>query len=167
MPREQRILVFPKPGYATAGLFDYETGVPLIRRRLERAHPSWALLEVEGLAHRDVARLMRGSELMVSFNSLEAFNTTVPEAMAAGCLPFCYEGLGGRDFLRGGIDSFVFRTHDVFGLVEALDDLLERIGERRDEIWRMREADMASAAKFDEVATSRALSEFFEELFGG
>jgi glycosyltransferase involved in cell wall biosynthesis len=164
--RQRRILAFPKAGYAEAGFFDYAAGVELIRRRLTRRHPSWTLLEVEGQTHRVVAGLMRDSELMVSFNSFEAFNTTVPEAMAAGCLPLCYEGLGGRDFLRAGLDSFVFRTHDYFALVEALDELLQRFEERRGEILQMRLAAIEAASRFDEGTTRSALDAFFGDLFG-
>lgn len=163
-PRERRILSFPKPGYAAAGFSDYQTGVALIRRRLQSSHPSWRLQEVGGVSHREVARLMRESELMVSFNSLEAFNTTVPEAMASGCLPFCYAGLGARDFLTNGSDGFAFDTHDVFALVDSLDDLLRHFEERSREVARMRAAARATAARFTEDATSRALDAFFGQL---
>ena len=163
-PRERRILAFPKPGYAAAGFSDYETGLALIRRRLRRRHPSWKLQEVEGVSHREVARLMRESELMVSFNSLEAFNTTVPEGMASGCLPFCYAGIGARDFLTHGSDGFAFETHDLFALVDSLDDLLGHFEERSGEIARMRKTARATAARFTEDATSRALNDFFGQL---
>ena len=36
---------------------------------------------------------MQTSLFLVNVNSLEAFNTTVPEAMAAGCIPVCYEAV--------------------------------------------------------------------------
>ena len=84
--------------------------------------------------------------------------------MASGCLPFCYAGLGARDFLTHGSDGFAFETHDVFTLVDSLDDLLRHFEQRSRELARMREAARATAARFTEDATSQALDAFFGQL---
>jgi hypothetical protein len=44
-------------------------------------------VELENKTHREVARVLRQAALHVNVNCQESFNATVPEAMAAGCIP--------------------------------------------------------------------------------
>jgi len=161
--RKQRILMFPKQGSREAGFFDYE----ILRKILERGcrrNPPWELLEVEGRPHREVARLMRESEFMVSVNCLEAFNTTVPEAMASGCLPICYEGFGGQDFLVDQKNALVFQNNYVYELADTVERMMiefERQATRRAE---MRKQAQLTANTFSVHNTGRALIELFRGL---
>ena len=161
--RRQRILMFPKPGYREAGFFDYE----IVRKLLVRAcrrHPPWELLEVTGKSHREVASLMQDSEFLISVNTLEAFNTTVPEAMAAGCLPICYEGFGGQDFLVDAANAFVFPNNHVYALADTVEDLIGDFEQNRQQRAEMRTQAFLTANNYVERDTKRELLAFFGEF---
>lgn len=179
-PRRKRVLLVPKDGYRAAGFDDYDVARRLLARRCRVAgagegsagddapsDPSaWELVEVSGLPHREVAELMRNAAFLVSVNSLEGFNTTVPEAMAAGCLPLCYEGFGPRDFLVDGGNAFVFPNHHVYPLVDTLFDLIDRYDQAAAELASLRARAHATAERFREEATEAALVAHFRDLLG-
>jgi glycosyltransferase involved in cell wall biosynthesis len=104
---------------------------------------------------------MLTSPFLVNVNSLESFNTTVPEAMAAGCIPICYEAFGGRDFLRDGENAIVFPSHDVYALVERVTELVDGFDEHDARLTRLRDGGRTTAAAFRPEATADALARFF------
>lgn len=150
--RERRILLAP----AKAPTPDREALVTLLQRRLA-VRPEWSVVELRGFAHGEVARLMRSSAFLINVNLGEAFNTTVPEAMAAGCVVLCYEAFGGQDFLRDGVNAQVFPNHYVFPLLDRLFDFMENYEARCDEIAAVRRNALATAATFTEARTEAAL----------
>jgi hypothetical protein len=158
--RQPRILLAVKEGYRLAGVPDEEIASALLTREIAR-RPGWSLVRLEGFTHREVAELMQTSLFLVNVNSLEAFNTTVPEAMAAGCIPICYEAVGGRDFLRDGENGVVFPNHDVYQLVERVCDLVDRCAEQEAFLARLRAGGESTAAAFRPEATAAALGRFF------
>lgn len=160
LPRERRVLLAVKEGYRLAGVPDEEIAGTLLAREI--AHrPGWSLVPLEGLTHREVAALMQTSLFLVNVNSHEAFNTTVPEAMAAGCIPVCYEAAGGRDFLRDGENAVVFSNQAVYALVERVCDLIDRFEEHRPLLERLQAGGARTAAAFTPEATAQALARFF------
>jgi len=158
--RRRRILLYPKKGYQDIGYVDFEILRKLLEPMLDR-HSGWETVEVHNLPHREVARLAAESAFAVNLNCLEAFNTTVPEAMAAGCIPVCYQAFGGRDFLVDGVNAFVFPNNEVFRLAETLEDLMIHYDEREAELKEIRDAARKTAAVFTEGATTEALLNFF------
>ena len=84
----------------------------------------------------------------------------------SGCLPVCYEAVGGRDFLHDGHDSFVLPNHHAYALVERLLDLLPVAEREPERLLPMRLAARASAGRFDELAARQALVAVFRELVG-
>jgi glycosyltransferase involved in cell wall biosynthesis len=163
LPRERRILLAVKDGYRTAGIPDEEIAGALLAKELA-GRPGWSLVRLAGWSHREVAELMRTSLFLVNVNSLEAFNTTVPEAMAAGCIPICYEAIGGRDFLRDGDNALVFPNHDVYALVERVCALVDRIEEQEPLLERLREGGRITASSFRPEITAQALGRFFTAM---
>jgi hypothetical protein len=114
--REKQIVLFPKTGSE-----DYVIVRKMLEKKLENnTNQNWKMIELEGKSHREVASVMKTSEFFVSVNTHEAFNSSVPEAMAAGCVPFCYEAYGPRDFLINGSNAYVFQNNDVYGLLDKL-----------------------------------------------
>jgi len=161
--REQRVLLVSKPGYAAAGLPDEPIAASLLERAIAR-RPTWSFQVLKGMSHPEVARLMRTSELLVNVNSHEAFNSTVPEAMAAGCVPVCYEAVGGRDFLRDGENALVHSNHDVYALVERVIEIVDHFPAWSAKLERLRQGGAATAGSFRPEATAAALAGFFGTL---
>ena len=147
--RERRVLLVGKPDYLRAGYLDYEIVGHLLRRHFRRlaeaGGPVWEIAELKGRTHRETAELMRRSEFLVNLNTLEGFNVTVPEAMAAGCVPVCYEAFGGRDFLEPGRNAYVFPNNHVYPLAEKILDLTGRRNAMEQEIGRIRLSDTERA----------------------
>jgi glycosyltransferase involved in cell wall biosynthesis len=151
--RKRQVVVCPKPGCRD---------LPTVRQVLRHRLPAigWRLVELEGRPHRAVARVFRESALHVNVNCHESFNATVPEAMAAGCVPVCYEAFGGRDYLRPGRNAVVFPTHDAFPLIERVLELAESF--ESDRVKRIRRAGYTTALRYTEKQTERALLKFYE-----
>lgn len=156
--RQRRVLLYANAAYRDLGFDDLLTAERLLARELG-VLDGWELLELGGLSHRRTAELFRSSALFVNLNRLEAFNTTVPEAMAAGCVPFCYEAYGGLDFLEAGSNAFVFDNGDVFGVVGRVLEVVagyERMGR---ELEAMRRQGRRTAERYREAATRTALAD--------
>lgn len=164
LPRERRVLLAVKEGYRLAGVPDEEIAGALLAREIAR-RPGWSLLPLAGLTHREVAELMQTSMFLVNVHSHEGFNTTVPEAMAAGCVPVCYEAGGGRDFLRDGENAVVFANQEVYALVERVCELMDRCDENGPFLERLRAGGEETAAAFRPESTARALDRFFSIYF--
>ncbi len=163
LPRERRVLFAVKEGYRLAGVPDGAIADFLLEKEIAR-RPGWSLVRLVGLTHREVADLMQTSLFLVNVNSHEAFNTTVPEAMAAGCVPVCYEAGGGRDFLRDGGNAVVFANQQVYALVERLCDLMDRLDEHGPLLERLRAGGRETAASFRPESTAAALELFFSRF---
>ncbi len=158
--RSRTILLVVKEDYRNIGFPDYQIFRGLLQRNLPEG---WALRELKGLTHREAAEAMGDAAFLVNLNSHEAFNTTVPEAMASGCLALCYEAYGGKDFLQDGRNAFVFPNHYVFPLLEKLLSLIQQF-DAGDEQVAMRSAASVTMAGFTSDRTRQALMEAFAPL---
>ena len=147
--RERRILLVGKPEYRQAGYLDYDIANKILGRYL-RTRADWNLVELSGFSHRETATIMKESALLLNLNTLEAFNTTVPEAMAAGCVVVCYEAYGGRDFLRPNENAYVWPNNHIYPLLERLCDLLDEYDAGSEEPAAVRRAAYATARDFQE-----------------
>ena len=172
-PRERLVLLVMKPEYRRVGFPDYDILTRVTRARfadtasVSGAEPSggWRLLELDGsLSHAQVAELMGRAAFLVNLNTHEAFNTTVPEAMAAGCVPVCYDAFGGQDFLVDGRNAFVFPNHHVYPLAEKLLALTAGGADDGAGVAAMRVAARSSVARYDEEGTRAALAQAFARL---
>ncbi|MDQ3280544.1 MAG: glycosyltransferase [Acidobacteriota bacterium] len=162
-PRQKRILFPMKHGYDALGIPDQEIAKRLLEREFA-ARPDWQFVPLESFDHREVAELMRSSMLLVNVFSHEAFNTTVPEAMAAGCVVVCYEAGGGRDFLEPGENAIVFPNQHVWALIERVCDLADRADAHAQLFEKLRTGGRATAARFTPERTSDALLGFMSAL---
>ena len=168
-PRGRTILLAVKPEYGALGFPDREIFLGVVGRHLA-SRPAggpasgWRVEELAGLTHAAVAARMAEAAFLVSLNTHESFNATVPEAMAAGCVALCYDAYGGQDFLVDRENAFVFPNHHLWPLVETLLDLLDPSPARAEELRRMRAAAHATAAGFGREAVRDALARAFADL---
>jgi len=98
-------------------------------------------------------------------NCQESFNATVPEAMAAGCIPVCYEAFGGKDYLRDGENACVMPTHHAYPLVERTLELMTSWDAKKRQLGRIRRGGQATARRYTEALTEKALVAYFRPLF--
>jgi hypothetical protein len=159
-PREHRLLFPTKEGYDALGIPDQEIAGRLLAKEVAR-RPEWSFVTLQNFTHSEVASLMRTSMFLVNVFSHEAFNTTVPEAMAAGCVPICYEAGGGRDYLKPNENAIVFPNQHVYRLVERVCDLMDHCDQMSDELQRLRDGGRVTASTFQPEHTAAALREFF------
>jgi len=162
--RERRVLLAAKPEYRRAGFPDYDIVTKLVGRSFAERGAGWRLQELAGLSHRQVAALMASTPLLVNLNTHEAFNSSVPEAMASGCVPVCFEAVGGRDFLTDGADAFVFDNHHAYALVDRLLELVEIEEGDPLRLLDMRLRARATAGLFSAAGTRDALVAVFSGL---
>jgi hypothetical protein len=156
--RKLEIALYPKPLSEDQANLEW-----LLRRGLGRRE-HWRIVELRGLRHRQVADVLRQSAFHVNVNCQESFNATVPEAMAAGCIPICYDAYGGQDFLRDGHNAHVFPNHHLYPLVERLFELMDDYANRSEEFSAMRARAFQTAADYREANTAQALVEFYRPL---
>jgi hypothetical protein len=161
VPRETRVLYAWKEGYRALGIPDQEIALRLLEKEIAR-RPEWRLVRLEGFTHAEVAALMRSSMYLVNVFSHEAFNTTVPEAMAAGCVAVCYDGGGIRDVLRAEENAIVFPNQSVYELVERVCELMDHPDEQL--LERLRKGGRETAESFNPQRTAAALLEFFQRV---
>jgi len=155
--RRRQIVIYPKPGSQD----DHDILGKLLKHHLESL-PGWELVELSGYSHRETAALLQESSFFVSLNTREAFNTSVPEAMAAGCIPICYEAFGGQDYLRDGENACVFPNNYIYPLIEKLLELIDQYDTIQDDLIRMRENAFETASHYTQGNTREALLAFFE-----
>jgi hypothetical protein len=155
--RKRQVVLCPK-----AGCRDF----PIVRQMLHaRARTfGWKVVELQNKPHRHVARVFRQAAIHVNVNCQESFNATVPEAMAAGCIPVCYEAFGGQDYLRDGENACVFPTHHAYPLIERTLELMASWDSKQRELGRIRRGGQATARRYTEALTESALIAYFRPL---
>jgi glycosyltransferase involved in cell wall biosynthesis len=139
---------------------------PIIRHALRTNSRAlgWTVVELENKPHLHVARAFRQAAIHISVNCQESFNATVPEAMAAGCVPICYEAFGGQDYLRDGENAYVFPTHHAYPLIEHTLELMASWDAKQKELTRIRRGGHATARRYTEALTEKALLAYFQPL---
>ena len=139
---------------------------PIVRQMLQSRAGAlgWRVVELQDRPHRYVARIFRQAAIHVNVNCQESFNATVPEAMAAGCIPVCYEAFGGKDYLRDGENACVMPTHHAYPLVERTLELMASWDAEKRQLGRIRRGGQATARRYTEALTQKALVAYFRPL---
>ena len=139
---------------------------PIIRHtlRAKACALGWTVVELESKPHRHVASVFRQAAIHINVNCQESFNATVPEAMAAGCIPVCYEAFGGQDYLRDSENAYVFPTHHAYPLIERTLELMASWDAKQKELARIRRGGRATARRYTEALTEKALLAYFRPL---
>lgn len=158
--RKKRILIYPKTEN-----WDYDILKTLLLQHLSDPRwKGWEVLELKNKSHRETAELMSESAFFVNVNCYEAFNTSVPEAMASGAICLCYEAFGGRDFLKDGHNAFVFSNNDIYPLLEKLFVLVEKYEEVKPQLEEIRANALEDVLRYKEENTKEALNNFYASM---
>ena len=169
--RKRQILLFPKPGYTEAGYFDYQIALNLLTRKILEINDNtwedskkWKVIEIRNLSHKEVAKLMAQSCFLVNTNCFESFNATVPEAMATGCIPFCYEAFGGKDFLIDEMNAFVFRNNYIYPMLNGLISIVKDFENEIERLLIIQDNGIATAMRYTKKRTKVELIAFYNKM---
>ena len=164
-PREKiaRIVTAPRK-------FPAHDGIPahaaLLRAMLALKYPhlasvAWDLLE--GKSEHQVAESMGRSTVFLSLCKMEAFPLTPLEAMASGCVVVGYRGNGAAEYATAE-NGFWFSPEQFEETVDALAAALDGVDRGDPEILAVRDAGIATAARFTREQTKSALQQVYGAL---
>jgi hypothetical protein len=164
--REKIILIYPKAHLQEFDLIRFillSSGIIFSDTFLTRNFTEkWRLIEMRGLSHRQSAELLKKASFLITTNSFEAFNTTVPEAMASGCINICYEAFGPKDYLVNNFNAFVFNNNDAITLSETLLELIRNYSCKKDLINQMRNQARETANLYRKEYMENRLIQYFK-----
>jgi hypothetical protein len=86
----------------------------------------WEVVAIDGRGEAEVADLLRGSRIFLSFSEREGFGLPPCEALACGCLVVGFHGFAGREFFRAPFAEPV-EDGDVVAFARAAERLARRV----------------------------------------
>jgi glycosyltransferase involved in cell wall biosynthesis len=126
----------------------------------------WEIRELKNKKHHEVPDEMRQAMFFISINNTEAFNSSVPEAMACGCINVCYEGVGPADFLVNDENAFVFPNTRIYEMAEKIIRLVNNYEEEEASLNTMRLKALETAKNYQIDTTEQSLLIFFGDKVG-
>ena len=171
--RKKHIIIYPKTESRDYNVIEklLEDNYPLkniFSRILGKAgfDDSWKIVVMKKKSHQQVALAMKEAAFFINLNTHEAFNSSVPEAMAAGCINFTYDAFGPADFLKNQKNAFVFNNNHVFSLYEKLRHYVDNYDtvSIQTELKLMRLEAYHTAALFTTKLAEKAIVKVFIEL---
>jgi glycosyltransferase involved in cell wall biosynthesis len=168
--REKNILIYPK--FESR---EYDILKKMLTEKIDKINPNklsnlfrkndgWKVIEIKNLSHTNVATLMQKSTLFISLNCTEAFNSSVPEAMASGCINLCYDGYGPKDFLENKKNAYVFHNNNIYPLLEKLFDIIDKEDLYIEELNDIRKSAYATAELYKINELEKVLVQTFKTL---
>jgi len=87
---------------------------------------------IDGASEEETARILRESQVYLSFGHPEGFGLPAAEAMACGCTVIGYHGMGGREFFKPP-HAYPVAVGDIRTFVETVESVLDQDleGQRR------------------------------------
>ena len=165
--REKSIVMYPKFNQIdfsiVNGLLRRKTGNNKFKKAIGI---DWRIKLLQGLTHRQVAATFDTATFFISLNTFEALNTSVVEAMARGCIVFCYEGFGPRDFLKDGINAFVFGNNEPYQLVEKVYDVLDNPEKYNEQLKSIQNNALITAHEYTYDKMKQQLAKSLHHLTG-
>jgi glycosyltransferase involved in cell wall biosynthesis len=157
----------------------------LAEARLLRRAPSMALewISIEDRDQADVARMLQTAHIFLCTGFPEGCPLPPLEALACGCAPVGFTGLGGWDYMRQATDfpgaakplwplretpwagnGFFAADADVTGAVFALEAALDIFANGGDELASLRRAGQTTAAAYSLKAQEQAVVALWREF---
>jgi hypothetical protein len=163
-PRDKQIQIttVPRKWAAHGG---YPGHAELLQIILGQKYPSlrsvpWVLLE--NRSEQEVAEIMGRSAIFLSLCYMEACPLAPLEAMAAGCIVVGYHGYGGLEYATS--ENGIWLSPEYMEqLADALASVIAGLQRGEASLSRMREAAIATAARFNRPQTRAAV----DRVYGG
>jgi glycosyltransferase involved in cell wall biosynthesis len=100
-------------------------------------------------------------EVFLDFSSWQAFGRSGIEAMASGVIPILPQNGGASCYAKTGENSFVIDTSDM----AHAKQVLKEITEGKYNLWKMRDAALATAAEYSLDNSSRKTYRIFRGVY--
>jgi glycosyltransferase involved in cell wall biosynthesis len=164
-PRDKQVRIATAPRK-----FPAHDGIPaqaaLIRSMLSLKYPHldavpWDLLESK--SENEVADSMGHAAVFLSLSRMETLPLTPLEAMASGCVVVGHHGSGGLEYATPE-NGFWFSPEQIEETVDALAAALDGVGRSDPNILAVRDAGIATAARFNREQAKSALRQVYGEL---
>jgi hypothetical protein len=95
---------------------------------LRGALDGWEVVPIHGRSEGEVADILRGSRIFLSFSQREGFGLPPLEALACGCMVVGFHGFGGRELFREPF-ALAIEDSDVVAFARAVEDVIRRVDE--------------------------------------
>jgi glycosyltransferase involved in cell wall biosynthesis len=168
------------PCYIDAELFfprSKTMGIALIPRKLPREaaatqrifglkYPQFASIPwqvIENQTERETAEIFGRSTIVLSLPFLESFGLVPLEAMASGAIVAGFHGYGGQEYARPD-NGFWFPPDHLEEVADALARIVTGLERQDPELLKIRDAGLATAARYSKERTRAALRTFYDEL---
>ena len=115
---------------------------------LRGALAGWEVVPIHDRSEREVADIMRGSRIFLSFSQREGFGLPPLEALACGCIVVGYHGFGGRELFQEPF-ALAIEDSDTVAFARAVEDVMRRV-----------DADPAGIAAASEAGSRFALERY-------
>jgi hypothetical protein len=131
---------------------------------LRGALEGWEVVPIHGRSEREVADILRGSRIFLSFSQREGFGLPPLEALACGCMVVGFHGFGGRELFRAPF-ALAIEDSDVMGFARTVEDVIRRVDEDPEGIAAASEAGARFAVeRYSQAAERQDLIDVFGPL---
>ena len=132
-------------------------------QRLYPQHRELPWVAIDGMAEQQVAETLGRATLFLSLNRLEGVGMTLLEAMASGCVPAGFTGLGAREFTNP-TNGFWVEEDDCEAAADALARAADLIRQGGAGCAAMESATRETASRWTYAAFHEALEAVWSEL---
>lgn len=162
--RAKQIVIFPKWLYLELGHIDYNILIKLLDKIITNNNKEWEVVKLVNKSHKQVSKVMKKAAFFINVNTIEGFNVTVAEAMAAGCIPICYDAYGGHDYLKNNVNAYVFKNNHIYTLAEKLFYLIDNYENSQIELSNIRNNAYSTALCYTDKQMEESLLNFYSKI---
>ena len=134
-----------------------------IRTMVSRLYPGpnrWRWDALQSANEAEVARSFGRASLFLSLSRLEGLGMTTLEAMASGCVPIGFAGIGGREYATP-TNGFWVEEDNLEGCADAIVRAMALVDRQSPAVAQMRAAAEETAARYSYAAFVVALRGFW------
>lgn len=124
---------------------------------------STAWVPIQNRSEGETAEIFGHSAIVLSLHFLESFGLVALEAMACGAIVAGFDGYGGREYATPENGVWLPPDH-LEEAADALALLVQKLTRNDPEIARMRDAGLATVARYSKENARAALLEFYAPL---
>lgn len=122
-------------------------------------------VEINNLIEPQVASVMKESMIFLSLGYPEGFGLPPLEAMASGSIVIGYHGVAGKEYMKDGVNSFVFENGDIYDFSTKLYEVYKDLESGNfDKYQSMADEAVKTAEKYSRQNTEEQLLKFVNEL---